>query len=374
MKDSVPMKAALLRRPSFWIILVAALLIVAIVGLLLLDVLTSAPPVYSFEGATLTEDVFGYWLACLKYVYQVRYKSLGIVDSEAGWQTLGADGVSYEETFRAMIDEELRLRFVAATLFDEGGYTLSDASYERLDTLVEELKTEAFGEVPFRVLSDVYGVSKRAVKQVALYEEKYDALYENLFADESIVYAEEYRETLAEFYQKYYYRYNVIYVADTAGSVHIANLESALAGDVTEERFTQLERDYKTGGGVTSGAYPNGIYLYAGENYANAFSEELLSAFSEADEVGKIVKKRDKNDSGSYYVMRYALDDAPYLSENTEVKSCFKSLPRYAGLYLYRSLLAKELPAVLSHGVAETYTVWETVSCKSYNVVTLLGN
>lgn len=374
MKDSAPLKAPLLRRPSFWVILVAALLLVAIVGLLLLDVLTAAPPVYSFEGATLTEDVFGYWFACLKYVYLVRYKSLGIEDSRDGWLALGADGVSYEETFRDMIDEEIRLRFVAATLFDAGGYSLSDERYEVLDTLIDELGTEAFGEVPFHVLSDTYGVGKRAVKQLALYEEKYDALYGELFADESVVYAEEYRETLAEFYQKYYYRYNVIYVADTAGEVHISRLESLLADGVTEERFTELERDFKTGGGVTSGAYPGGIYLYAGESYANAFSEELLAAFSEADEVGKIVKKRDKDDSGSYYVMRYALDDAPYLSEIAAVKNCFKHLPRYAGMYLYRALLAKELSSVLSHGVAETYTVWGTPACKSYNTVTLLGN
>ena len=367
-------KSAPRKRPALFVLIAAVLLLFAIVGLLVLDALTAAAPVYSFEGATLEEDAFGYWFACLKYVYQVRYKTLGIEDTEAGWLAIGEDGKSYEETFHAIIDEEIRLRFVAATLFDAEGYTLSDTAYEKLDTLIEELSTEAFDEVPFRTLKDTYGVSRGAVKQVALYEQKYKALYETLFADANVVYAEEYREALAEFYQKYYYRYNVIYVSDSAGSVHIAALESALAGEVSEARFTQLERDYKTGDGVTSGAYPNGIYLYAGESYANAFSEELLSAFSEADAVGKIVKKRDKNDSGSYYVMRYALDEAPYLSEVAAVKSCFKQLPSYAGLYLYRATLAKELSALTSHGVAETYTVWGTTSCKAYNAVTLLGN
>lgn len=362
------------KRSARITVLVAAMLVLAIVGLLIADALLSASPVYGFEGATLDEDAFGYWLACLKYVYQVRYKSLGIEDTEAGWHALGEDGRTHEATFFSMIDEEIRLRFVAATLFDAEGYTLSDAAYERLDTLVDELSTEAFGEVPFRVLKDTYGVGKSTVKQVALFEEKYKALYAELFRDEGVVYAEEYRETLAEFYQKYFYRYNVIYVADTAGAVHIANLEAALADGVTEERFTQLERDYKTGGGVTSGAYPNGIYLYAGESYANAFSEELLSAFSEANEIGKIVKKRDKNDSGSYYVMRYALDEEPYLSEVAAVKNCFKKLPSYAGMYLYRATLARELSAVTDYGVSAAYTVWGTSACKTYNAVTLLGN
>ena len=190
MKDTTQ-KPLLQRRSSRLVILVAAILLLAIVGLLIADALTSAEPVYGFEGATLDEDAYGYWLACLKYVYQVRYKSLGIEDTEAGWHALGADGKTHEETFFSMIDEEIRLRFVAATLFDAEGYALSDAAYGRLDTLVDELSTEAFGEIPFRVLKDTYGVGKRTVKQVALYEEKYEALYATLFRDEGVVYAEE---------------------------------------------------------------------------------------------------------------------------------------------------------------------------------------
>ena len=71
--------------------------------------------------------------------------------------------------------------------------------------------------------------------------------------------------------------------------------------------------------------------------------------------------------------MRYALDDAPYLSSNERVAACFESLPNYAGVYLYRSLLRREFASLRSEGIAETYTVSGAVTCKEYNIVQLLG-
>lgn len=377
-------KPPIYKKRSFWITAISILLVVAILAVLISVIFDAGNPVYDFEGATLYEDAFAYWFACFKYIYQVRYKSLNIKDSAFGWAEIGADGRSYEESFGEMIREEILLRFIAASLFDSGGYRLNDAAYEEIDALLEELDTEAFGEIPFEVLEEKYGVSKKTLKQTALYEQKYKALYNTLFADESIVYSDTYKDTLAEFYKNYYYRYNMIYVEDTAGSEKIAALESRLYPNgsvgvsavtgVSEETFTQLEAEYTTGTKVTSGDYPNGIYLYAGASYSGKFSAELISAFSDADEVGKVVKVRNADDNASYYVMRYALDDAPYLSEDSKVAACFADLPSYAGQYIYRKLLRDELPKVVSHGVAETYTVVSTASCKDYNIVNLIGN
>ena len=372
------------KKRAFWIAMVAILLVAAIIIGIVAYARSFAPAVYDFEGATLREDAFAYWFSCLKYVYQVRYKSLKIADTETGWAEMGADGKSYGDSFREMITEEILLRFIAASLFDANGYVLSDADYSEINTLLEELDSESFGEVPMDVLKSEYGVSRRTVKQTALYEQKYAALYRVLFSDAGVIYGSAYAERLAEFYNKYYSRYNMIYVEDSLGSEKIEALEAELwpngnvgtaaVTGITEERFTQLEASYASGNGVTSGNYPNGIYLYAGESYTSAFSEELYSAFLAADEVGKVVKVRAASGTGSYYVMRYALDDAPYLSEDTKVKTAFEKLPEYAGAYLYRALLRDELAKIVSHGVAETYTMAGTKSCRDYNIVNLLGN
>ncbi len=374
MKKRTVLQTPFYKKKSFWIAAVAALLAVAILLAALITALAAAPAVYTFDGATLREDVYGYWFACLKYIYQIRYKDLEIPDTPRGWQGLDADGRSYEEVFFELIDEEIRLRFVAATVFDAERYTLSDEAYEMLDALILEFKTETYDEVPFDVLKETYGVGKNAVKQTALYQQKYAALYETLFPNAQAIYAEEYGARLAAFYRDYYARYNMIYVADSAGEEHRLALEAALADGVTEEEFTELERVYTTGSGVTSGNYPGGIYLYRGEDYMDTFTPELLSAFAEADEVGKVAKKRSMSGSGTYYVMRYALDEEPYLSGNEKIRACFKELPDYAGPYLYRAMLKEEAEKLSSFGLAEGHTVSGTVSCKNYNMVHLLGD
>lgn len=363
------------KRKALWLSAVALLLVLALLLTVLLVGRSIAPAVYDFEGATLREDAYHYLFACLKYVYLVRYKHLNVLDTPVGWAVIGEDGRSYEAAFSEVVREEILLRFVAASLFDANGYRLSDEDYESLDTLIDELDTEAYGEVGFDVLSQKYGIGKNAVKQAALYEKKYQALYRGLFADPQTVYSAAYREKLSEFYKKNYYRYNMIYVADAVGDEHRESLEKALDDGVTEEEFTALEASYSTTADkITSGIYPNGIYLYGGESYANAFTPSLLSAFREADEVGKVVKKRSDDEGGTYYVMRYALDEEPYRSENKLVRDCFSKLPSYAGLYLFREELRESLSRVTAHGIHESYTMAGTEACRDYNVIYLLGN
>ena len=346
---------------------------------------TGGPTVYSYDGAQLREDAYAYWYACLKYDYLVYYKALEIEDTPEGWAALGADGRSYAEAFDEVIREEILLRFIAASVFDSEGYALSDSSYSAIHSILDEMKTERFGDVPFDVLEEKYGVGERAVKQEMLYEKKYAELYARLFSDPSAVYGDEHSIALRSFYEKHYSRYNMIYVEDSVGSVHIDALEAKLWPDgnvgeaavtgVSEEDFKSLERNYTMGTGVTSGNYPGGIYLYDGESYTNTFSAELLSAFEAADEVGKIVKVRSAENDASYYVMRYALDSEPYLSENKEIAACFSKLPSYAGAYLYRQLLKDELEHVKSHDIAEGYTVTNVTACEDFcNAVRLLGN
>ena len=85
--------------------------------------------------------------------------------------------------------------------------------------------------------------------------------------------------------------------------------------------------------------------------------------------MGKVAKVRDADGKGSYYVMRYALDDAPYLSEDERVRAWFDELPSFAGMYLYRSLLEKELHKIETTEVAEGYRVADAYTCKDYNAV-----
>ena len=155
------------RRGRFIFGMIAVLLVLAILVTGLAMVFSAAPTVYSLGGAKLREDAYSYWFACQKYIYQIRYRDLAIEDSDAGWARIEeASGRSYGDVFRELIDEEICLRFVAASLFDSEGYSLSATDRATLEALVEELETESFGEIPFEELEKTYGISARAVKQV----------------------------------------------------------------------------------------------------------------------------------------------------------------------------------------------------------------
>lgn len=380
MNTATTEKRPFYRKKRFIFGMIAALLALAVLVTGLVMVFTASPAVYRFEGAALREDAYSYWFSCLKYVYQIRYRSRGIEDTYDGWMTIGADGESHEAFVREKIEDAIRLRFIAASIFDSEGYALSEDERATLESLLEEFETESFGEIPFDVLKKKYGVSKNAVKQVALYEQKYVALYKALFSDPAVIYSESYREALDRFYKNTYARYNVIFVKDEVGEKTVSALEKELGildgNGVSEERFTALEAEYADDNfKVTSGNYPHGIYLYAGESYERIFSDtNLLRAFGEAREVGQIVKKRNADDTGTYYVMRYALDDAPYLLDEKWVDLIFKDLPNYAGIDFYHTLLREKLADVEAQGIHENYTVAQAVSCKEHNIVQLLGN
>lgn len=368
------MKVPFWKNARFWVTLAVAAVVIALLLTLLLFSLGTAAPVYEMEGATLREDVYRYWFACYKYVYQIRYKDLSIPDTPEGWGSVGSDGRTYGEAFDTVIDEEIRMRFAAASLFDSYGYTLSETTLAEIEAATAAMEENSYGEDVFALLKERYGATESTVKQVALYEKKYEALREYLFADRSVVYTEPYLEALDGFYRKYYSRYNLIFIKDSSPS-SVAVFEAALAQGMTEAQFTAFEAQLSENESkVTSGSYPNGIYLYAGASYSEAFRAELLSAFRDADEVGKVVKVRAASETGTYYVMRYALDDAPYLSEDEQVSRLFAELPDYAVSYLYRDALTRELSRVTSLGVAEGYTVAATPSCKDYNILRQLGS
>ena len=131
MKEKTTEHKPIYRKRSFIIGAVAAFLVLSLLLTGLIGMLMSSPAVYGFGGATLREDSYSYWFSCLKYVYQVRYRDEGIEDTADGWAALAEDGRSYEEIFWDFIDEEIRLHFIAASLFDSQGYLIGAANETR---------------------------------------------------------------------------------------------------------------------------------------------------------------------------------------------------------------------------------------------------
>ncbi|MBO5754465.1 MAG: hypothetical protein J6R89_00250 [Clostridia bacterium] len=347
-----------------------------LLGLILGLTLPAGAVAYRYGSATMREEVYTYYFACLKYDYMVRYKSLGISDTEEGWQKTGADGQTLEAAFKDAIEEELMLRLLAAAQFDRLNLSLSAEDYADIDALLSDFETYSYGESPFSQLKETYGIrAKRVVKQVALYEKKYEALLHAMFeADGSGVLAEKYRDELALFYEKFYYRYNVIFVKND-NSANDAIIKAALADGTDPTEFEELEKTYSDTK-VTSGNYPNGIYLYGGGSYSSSttgLDDALLTAMKGLEKVGDLAEVRASDDSGTYYDLRYALDDAPYLKHGEWVKTAFADLPATASVFVYRrQLLALSEDVKVGTPVARQ-TVAAAITCKDYNAIRLLN-
>jgi hypothetical protein len=321
---------------------------------------------------TLREDAYSYWFACYKYEFLIRYKSLDISDTESGWSRVDTSGKSYGESFKEAIDKEIAMRFIAAVLFDKAGASLSEGSYTNIENALSSIEEYAYGEDVYSVLKEDYGIGKAAVKRVALYEAKYEALKAYRFgSDYSGIYASAYAEALDTFYHENYYRYRVIYITDENAD-NLAAMRADIADGITEEAFADAEKEYSENG--TAENYPNGIYLYGGADYSRVFSAELLSAMGSLKEAGAVTEARAADGEASYFVMRCALDDAPYRSEDDKVQRSLEGFAEYAAHYLYRAELEECLSALEAvYEVTDKYSMVSVKKAEKYNVVRELG-
>jgi len=347
--------------------ILSAVLAAALVLGVIFAVAPKSPTALKYGSNKLRENEYSYWFACAKYHYLVSVR--GLEDTPEGWAKQMADGVSYDSYFKEAIDREIAMRFVAASLFDASGATLSDTDRLAVENAATELLTYTYGEDAHDYLKDTYGIDAKIMKRIGIYEVKYQAYMKHLFgSDYSGIYAVEYREEVDAFYRANYARYSVIYLSDEKSGEKQTDLEAKLAEGMTEADFTAFAKAHSENKAMEN--YPNGIYLYASADYSDVFSKELLEAIAEAKTAGAYAVRRDVNDKGSYYVMRYALDDAPYLSEDTGVARSLSGFAQYASLSVYRGILEEALANVKwKNKVTDGYTMAAVTKEMKYNIV-----
>ena len=358
------------RKKKIWIAVIGALLAVALTVGLVFALLPSSPEVLRYQNAVLRENEYAYWVACYKYHYLVSTR--GVEDTAEAWAKPTADGRSYDAVFKEAIDNDIALRFVAAALFDASDAVLSETELWAVENAASDIFTYSYGEDVAAALSANYGISAKEMKRIALYEVKYGAYRSYLFgSDFNGVYSAEYATALDAFYKEHYARYNMIYLSDEKSADAQREISLYLDVGMSEESFTKFEQEFSEMP-VTKN-YPNGIYIYDGKDYSDAFSKEMLAAIEEANEVGKVATVRDKDDKGTYYVMRYALDEAPYRSTNENVQKSLSDLAENAAAYLYPRVLAEEIAkAQWKTEYTNRYTMAYVTRESKYNIVRLV--
>ncbi len=349
----------------------AALSLLLVVGLLIggILLLTQPPVVYAYEGVTVRQPLYDYWAASYKYAYLISRKDLGIEDTPRGWQEVDeASGKTYQEMFYEEIEGAIRRRIVASALFKQAGLSLSKATYAKIGSIVDN-----FGyyeeETPLRDLKEAYGVSKRNVLQIGVWEAEYIALRAHLFGEDfSGVYADEYKELCRRRYEETVRRVRFIYIPNGA-TEEIAALEAAMADDTLDEAAViELQKSFNYLP-VGQEKYPNGYYFcYALANPTQGFDDGLQEAIAALEKVGDKATCENESKTGRYYAFRFALDEEGYLKN--EIPGFAASVANEA----YFSLLNEKTAEITVGKGTPILLIADVKACREYNMVWEFAN
>ncbi|MBP3436953.1 MAG: hypothetical protein J6K61_03480 [Clostridia bacterium] len=359
MKKSVSLKM----NKKRWV-LAAVALVLALALLTLALVLVLRPPVvYSFEGVSVRQPAYDYWVACYKYAYLVSQKDLRIEDTYYGWQQKDETGQTYQELFQKEIEGAIFRRLVAAALFDKEGHTLPTADYQAVKDIIEGFAYYD-DEEPLKDLKEQYGVTKRQITQIGVWEIKYRAYRYALFGDDlSGVYDDEYKDICQKRYEETCSRVKVIYIPYTEDE-ELAAMENAFADeDLTEETFIELSNTYNHLP-ITTEKYPNGYYFCSAlENPTQGFDNGLQAAIAELKEVGDFATAENESKTGRWFVYRCSLQENGY-KEN--------DIPGFATMLadeIYYQILNKEISKIIEGKGTPLGLLSDVATCREYNLV-----
>lgn len=353
------------RRKIVLSIAAALALLLALGGVIF--ALCRPPVVLSYGSAAVRQPVYDYWVACYKHAFLVTYKQEGIEDSAAGWAEKNADGESYDSLFTQNIDKTIKRRLIAASLYDAAGGGLSSSFYAALQVTLDNMGYYDDEDV-YKTLKKEYGVDRRGVYEVAVYEAKYLAYRDMLFGEESgAVYEEEYREILDTFYRENCLRFRLIYIPSSEEADQ-ATVEAAFRLGVSEETFRTFEDNYNNLPDLKEN-YPNGIYVCtATPNILADFDSNIANAVKTLMAPGDTAAVQNEAGTGKFYLLRCALPEEGYLEEE------IPGFASAAAQSIYPTLLNRHLGEVMPGKGILADTMVSVKACRDYNIVKILSS
>lgn len=293
--------------------------------------------VMEYEGYTITEGMYLYWMKEWKDYYVTNYAD--VEDTEAFWAEVNETGITNEEYIAANVKTRIKYYLIGQALFDQYDLELSEEALEGIQSDLNE-QIEYYGSKSEynAFLKEEYGINLSVLEKIYTYEEKYTQIYEYLYSTTGRLTAT--AAELDEYYQSYYARVkyvmflkNTKYVLDEDGKRVTDSNGYYKMEDLTEEEIAEVKstvdaayEDVKNGGDITAyfekhmeqfgfkaETYPNGFYITPDE-YAQHTAEVTNAALSM--EVGEV--RLVENDACYFVVEKYDLIDQAY---NTEIDS-----------------------------------------------------
>ncbi len=344
MKQNVKSKNANTPRLTLskgqWISLVAGLLAIV----LLLGILIFIPknPVLRYGGITVTEEMYAYWFSLYKEQRMISYGIFGYQDAlPATWDAPSeVEGMTVGEKIAAEIHNDIKMKLVAAVLYDKLGATspISQRAYVK-DYCEELLEYRADGDkAKLRALAEKYGTSIKAIKKCAAIDLKAE-LYFKYLEDTST--GEMTGAEVNDFYYNNYKRFKVLYLNSAVKGtmengerveVPLTEQEKAARTAIDRELFTYLYNGDKAGtmtvetfeeylknsdeGLHSEAAYPDGLYVSRYSSLGDGVLENEVIEEVGHLRAGELLRVETEN--GIRYIFNYPLLSAPFNSPHLE--------------------------------------------------------
>ncbi|MBQ8641395.1 MAG: hypothetical protein IJ480_04195 [Clostridia bacterium] len=284
--------------------------------------------VMSYGDSEITENVFRYYLSYYKNIYLQTYSDME--DTASYYQTVLPDGQTAEEYLFNMTVENVKLTLICMELFDRSGLTVSDAMEEDIDAYLNDLVAEYAGGDKKALNAELaqYGVNIDMLSGIYIDQEKSGFLFDYMFGDNGIrpltdgekqtYYEENYSHIYHMYVNDAYY-----YPMTEEGYTQTDENGNLVTAPLTEEMLAEknaviaaIDTSLEAGSEFMDvynvysedRYYANGYYL----TRTTDFVEEVVDAAFSL-EIGEYTKV--KSEYGTHYVLRAALDEAPWASE-----------------------------------------------------------
>lgn len=337
-KKKLPIKKLVIAAVA--ILLAAAL----IVGLIL--ALRPRELVVSYRGVGLDAEMYGLWYTILKNQFMMRHGFTSQDDKAETWDKPcileGKTDKTWGEVLDAEIREAIKIRLVAAALFDEMGFTLTSGQRARIKNYYDDMveyKADGDGALMKEILAK-YSSSPAAASRCAVLDMKADLLYYHMAYGKA-----EYMTTeeINSYYLDNYYRVKIVYINEeyyrelVDGKWVEIPLDTSVEGPGAQngEDLAAL-KGYCSGGGIpgtleeklavfetflsrsdeglhAEGIYPSGLYLDGTVDYSigglleTEVSKSLLQKKPAPGEL-----RSEETEDGVRFIMGYPLDGAAF--------------------------------------------------------------
>lgn len=311
-----------------------------------------------YEGFRITTNMYSYWLSQIKSGYVSSSN-----DTEEYWNTEYADGGTYAEKLKEIVDFNVKVNLVCMSLFEEMGLKISSDEKGEIDTAVNDLLESYGSKSELNSMLANFGINVNILKDIYNIDLKASKVYEALYADGGTRAIDD--EALDKFYRENYSRIDVIFVYDsfeykkdengnlvfnksteTYEKTELNEEQKAkkkvLAEDIfykakSAEDFGELKKQYNE--------YPDGnkyeLGYFISANDIDSFDSDIYLAVSQM-EIGDV--KKIEKDGAICIIKRNELTEKPYVDEN--YKDMFKNIVDYceeADFNEYMSELVKNV-------------------------------